>query len=482
MTGSSIPPAVIVVSGTHSGAGKTTVTCGLMAACTLRGLVVQPFKCGPDFLDGMQHEAAIAVGSQPHSKIRKSINLDGWMMKPESIRDTVKRHAIGANVCIVEGVAGLYDGRNGLSDDGSTSEIAKILDASVVLVINAEAMARSVAAMALGYIHFDCQVHVDAVLANKVGGPSHVEWIRQAVDQLDKCQETSCLFVGGLPRNQAICIPERHLGLTMPHEHASKDRFLALAKLMEEHINVDALLECARRRCGWLTYESKVAISRNVVASPKCRIGVAMDEAFCFYYHDNLYLLRQQGAELVPFSPIKDTQLPSDLDGLYLGGGYPELHATKLQDNLGIRQEIYSLAIDRGAPVLAECGGFMYLCGHLNLQDGSRFEMCGVFADLEIQMSTRMNMYYAIIESSDKNPIFEPGTTYRGQRFHFSHVHKTSLLYDQPLIVTPQVPGSEPIPEGYAIGNTLASYFHLHMASNPGLSAQFVSKCVKGKR
>jgi cobyrinic acid a,c-diamide synthase len=660
-------PAVIIVSGTHSGAGKTTVTCGLMAACARRGLVVQPFKCGPDFLDGMQHEAAIAAGwsdycinnnnrstgegegegevtaidnkeerkgkGRQSQRPRKSINLDGWMMKQASststnntgvlgaqddyttsidgkdnhndnkhhdhelehhelelctIRRTFLRHAAGADVCIVEGVAGLFDGRDGLSDDGSTAEIAKILDASVLLVINAEAMARSVAPMAMGYIQFDAQVHVDAVLANKVGGAVHVEWIRQAVDQLgDRLQlmevdkdlslpsqtttntninMNKLLFAGGLPRDKSVGIPERHLGLTMPHEDeedGKTQRFLRLSALVEQNINVDGLLLRARRRCSWLgrhyyhyCQTQQSISSSSLIVQPSisiCRIGVALDEAFCFYYHDNIRLLQLNGAEIVYFSPMNDAHLPPDLDGLYLGGGYPELNAKKLHDNASMREEIRHFALSSSSessssrlghgrgPTYAECGGFMYLCRSLDISQSGKnnnhkkgdnndvhgntndassvseqrcsFDMCNVFDHLDIEMTPRMKMFYAEIEFSSSSALFEPGTKCRGQKFHFSDVVVSSSTtvscsstssadnptkstdgddtiitnessqqqsQPQPLLVTPQRPGSTQMSEGHAVhNNVVASYFHLHWASNPSLAAQFVSRAVQ---
>ena len=293
--------SALVVAGTHSGVGKTSVTLGLVAALRRRGLTVQPFKVGPDFIDPLHHA---------HAAGRPSHNLDGWMLDPSANRAVFARAVADADVAVVEGVMGLFDGSEGGSERGSTAEMAKLLDLPVVLVVDASAVARSAAAIVHGFTTFDPELRVAGAIANNVGGAVHAAMIRDAVPLL-----------GALPHVTDLVVPERHLGLHRPHE-ARSGYVGRLADLVEEHIDVDALLAATAA-------ERPTAPPPVARREPRARIGVARDEAFCFYYADNLELLEQAGAELVEFSPLRDP-LPARLDGLYLGGGYPELHAAEL--------------------------------------------------------------------------------------------------------------------------------------------------------
>jgi cobyrinic acid a,c-diamide synthase len=470
-----------------------------MTALSRRGLVVQPFKCGPDFLDAMHHEAAIDAGvaqetTSLKSLNRKTINLDGWMMGGKAaIIDSFLRHSQQADVCVIEGCMGLYDSKDGTSDDGSSAQIAKYLNASVLLVIDAGMMARSVAPMALGYANYDPEVNLDAVVVNKVGGSVHVQWIKEALEDLNlntKLQQQLDLkFVGGMVKDQSVAIPERHLGLTMPTEEdpsLRKERFLRLATQIEQHLDLDVILTLGRQRgrkfLDSLGLPSPLA---PTISPPKqCRIGVAQDEAFCFYYADNLSLLESIGAEIVPFSPIHDNRLPKCLDGLYLGGGYPELHAETLQSNVSMRRDILSFA-NAGGLVYAECGGMMYLAAALfTAKDKPKYDMCAVFPNVDTRMTPHMKMHYAELEFTNSNPIFPPGTKCRGQKFHFSElvVEEDTSQETQhfPIKATPQtVIDVEPEKVGLMHKNTVASYYHLHFASNPEMANQLVQKIIE---
>src|SRR5579859_2311063 len=345
------PLSAIVVAGTHSGVGKTSVTLGLIGALRRRGLTVQPFKVGPDFIDPLHHQ---------HASGRPARNLDGWMLDPETNLERFARATADADVAVIEGVMGLFDGSEGKSDRGSTAEMAKLLGLPVLLVIDASAMARSAAALIHGFTSFDRHLRVAGVILNNVGGEIHAGMIRDAV-------AGAVPMLGALPRAKDLVVPERHLGLHLPYE-ARTGYVEQLATLIETHIDLDALL-------------SNSVIERLPVAAtppavpPKARLAVARDEAFCFYYTDNLELLEQAGAELVRFSPI-DEPLPENIDGIYLGGGYPELHADKLSDNKPTRDAIREFA-SAGGPIYAECGGLMYLADTLDL-DGQPHPMCGV--------------------------------------------------------------------------------------------------------
>src|SRR5260370_37205386 len=302
------PLSAIVIGGTHSGVGKTTITLGLIGALRRPGLTVQPFKVGPDFLHPLHHG---------HASGRQSRNLDGWMIGADINRQRFATATADADAAVIEGVMGLYDGSEGKSDHGSTAEMAKLLDLPVVLVIDAGAMARSAAALIHGYVSFDLAVRVAGVILNNVGGGAHADMIREAVG------DTIPIF-GALPRAADLVIPERHLRLHLPHE-GRQDYVEQVANLIEQHVDVDQLLSMT-------SIHPRPSPPTAGPAKPRGRIGIARDEAFCFYYADNLELLAQAGAELVEFSPIRGP-MPSDLDGLYVGGGYPELLAWESSAN-----------------------------------------------------------------------------------------------------------------------------------------------------
>jgi cobyrinic acid a,c-diamide synthase len=343
----------VLIAGTHSGAGKTTVTIGLIGALRRRGLTVQPFKVGPDFIDPLHHQ---------HASGRPPRNLDGWMLSEQDNRAAFARATADADVAVIEGVMGLFDGADAKTDCGSAAELAKLLGIPVVLVIDAGAMARSAAALIHGYHSFDPQLRLAAVIANRIGTRSHAQMIRDAV-------AGEVPILGALPRVGDLTVPERHLGLHLPHE-AREDYVERLAELIEGHIDLDLLLQIgAIDRPA----TAPAAVAGENVAT--VRIGVARDEAFCFYYTDNLELLEQAGAELVEFSPLSDP-VPAGLDGLYIGGGYPELHAAELAENSDTRKTIRRLAASR-LPIYAECGGLMYLAQALQV-NGHTYPMCGV--------------------------------------------------------------------------------------------------------
>ncbi len=438
------PLSAVVVGGTHSGVGKTTVTLGLIASLRRRGLAVQPFKVGPDFIDPLHHTRASG---------RLSRNLDGWMLAPAVNRQRFARATADADAAVIEGVMGLYDGSEGKSDRGSTAEMARLLDLPVLLVVDAAAMARSAAALIHGFVSFDPAVNIAGVILNRVGGQAHLDMIREAVGD-------GVPILGALPRASDLVIPERHLGLYLPHE-ARQNYVEQAADLIDAHVDVGQLLLATR-------------VKRDRVddvpgrGPARVRIAVARDEAFCFYYDDNLELLAQAGAELVEFSPIREP-LPADLDGIYIGGGYPELHAEALAGNTRMTTEIRQLAAE-GAPIYAECGGMMYLAEHLRVGE-STYPLCGV-----LPFSTKMpaKLKLAYVEVGTTGGLFGSGQTARGHLFHHSEIDgdvQTDRCY---RVQTTKGERSE---EGYQLGNVLASYVHLHFASNPALAAAFVDAC-----
>ena len=309
----------LVIAGTQSGVGKTTVTLGLLSALRRRGLAVQPFKVGPDFIDPGHHGRAAG---------RCSRTLDGWILSREANLSLFRRHAAQAQVAVVEGVMGLFDGYDGASEAGSTAQMAKWLGLPALLVVDARAMARSAAALVQGFAAFDPELALAGVVFNRVGGAGHWQYLQEAMERLP---DVKCL--GGLPREPDITIPERHLGLVTSEDHPLGEEYLErLAAWVEGHLDLDRLL------ASLPPLPQPPAAPPASPQPPLVRLGVARDRAFCFYYPENLEWLEHFGAELVPFSPLTDRQLPAGLHGLYLGGGYPELFAGQLAANEGIKR------------------------------------------------------------------------------------------------------------------------------------------------
>jgi cobyrinic acid a,c-diamide synthase len=333
--------------------------------------------------------------------------------------------------------------------------MAKQLDLPVVLVIDAGAMARSAAALIHGFINFDPAVRTVGVILNNIGGAAHAGLIREAVGD-------AIPILGALPRGADIVVPERHLGLHLPHE-AREDYLERVADLIDSHVEVDRLLDITR-------IPRRPSRARADPPKPRVRLGVARDEAFCFYYADNLELLAQAGAELVEFSPIRDP-LPNDLDGLYIGGGYPELHAKDLTENSGTTAAIREFA-DSGGPIYAECGGLMYLAEQLRVDD-SVFPLCGVLP-FSTTMPAALKIAYVEVETN--GGLFGPGRRARGQLFHSSEISG-----DQPTPCCYRLHTSRGGygEEGYQYRNVLASYVHLHFASDPSLAGALVDRCAE---
>jgi cobyrinic acid a,c-diamide synthase len=451
--------ARLVIAGTSSGVGKTTITVGLLRALASRGLRVAAFKCGPDYLDPTYH--ARAAGAPCH-------NLDGWMMGQEAVAATFARATRGADIALIEGVMGLYDGASPTGDEGSTAEIARWLGAPVVLVCDASGMARSIAALASGFAAFDPRIAIAGVIANRIGSRSHLEILRKAT-----AAAAAPRVVGGLPVDAALAFPERHLGLRTADRDAIPDAlFDAWGERVAEWLDLDALLAAARGASS--IGEPGETGAQVASAAPICRIGLASDEAFHFYYDDNLRRLEQLGAELVRFSPIRDARLPP-VDGLYFGGGYPEVHAEALAANAGMRAEIAAFAEARG-PIYAECGGLMYLASAIKTLDGRRHEMVGIVAG-EVEMRDRLvALGYVEVETQEPTLLGGPGLRFRGHQFRYSELQLTGPV-DQVYTVRRRR-GGDVVREGYRIGSTLASYVHAHWASNPLAARGFVAACA----
>ena len=451
-----------MVAGTASRVGKTTCSLALMAAFRRRGLAVQPFKCGPDFLDTGHHTSICG---------RSSRNLDTWMLSKQANRELFSQASAGADVAIVEGMMGLFDGVAGGTDQGSSAEIAKLLDIPVVLVLDASKSARSIAAVVKGFEAFDPGVRFGGIILNGVSSENHFRMLEPAI-----ALNSRLPILGWLTRNPDITIPERHLGLHTAAEQndwpARCDSFAAFA---EAHLNLDFLL----RGEIWPHTTPAARPPKSPPQENRVRLAVAKDRAFSFYYQDNFDLLRECGAEIVEFSPLSDEQLPDDVDAIYLGGGYPELYAQALSENSRLLARIRSFAAD-GKPMYAECGGMMYLAESLTTLNNESLPMAGVLP-LQIAMTQKLVHFgYAEVEFTEDCILGEKGTTVRGHSFHCSQATVTGPL-ETPYRVRYSLSGREEA-EGYSRQNVLASYIHLHFCANPGIAAAFVKRALLSRR
>lgn len=452
-------PAVraLCLAGLASSVGKTTVTLALAAAWQRRGLLVRCAKVGPDFIDPGFHAAVTGAPSR---------TLDGWLLPPEALRRTLGRAGAEADLVLVEGVMGLYDGLDGRSETGSTAEVAKRLGLPVVLVVDASAQARSAGATVLGAERFDPALDLAGVVFNRVGGERHVRWLRDAVASASRVP-----VLGALPWEEALRLPERHLGLVTAAERAFPPDLLdRLGDLAERAIDLDALLALAR---------SDVAPEPPPAPGPaRVRVGVARDLAFQFYYPDALEALEAAGARLIPWSPLDDEGLPA-VDALYLGGGYPEVHAAGLAANARMRDAVRAFALD-GGPVYAECGGLMYLARTLEDLAGATHPMTGVLP-LDVRMRpARLAIGYREVRLETDTLLGPAGAVLRGHEFHRSHLAAAPAGLARAYRVSDPT-GGGPWAEGYTIRRTLASYVHLHLGARPGAADAVVEAIGRGR-
>jgi cobyrinic acid a,c-diamide synthase len=444
MHGDAIAIPRLVVAGVSSGVGKTTVVVALARALRARGLRPALFKCGPDYLDPTYHARAAGTASQ---------NLDGWMMGRDAVVATFAHAARGADVAIIEGMMGLYDGASAESEAGSTAEIAKWLDAPVVLVVDAGAMARSIAAVALGFTSFDPALRVAAIVANRVGGPP---------------------ILGGFPRDAEHAFPERHLGLRTADQASLPDALLDhWGAAAAEWFALDALIDVARSAPPLAVPPAPAPAA--VPSPPTCRIGIARDAAFHFYYADNLRRLEALGAELVSFSPIADAALP-EVDGLYIGGGYPEVAAPELAANAAMRKAVKSFA-QSGGPIYAECGGLMYLSSAIVATDGSRQPMVGVIPADACMRPALQSIGYVEVEVTAPSILGEAGTRFRGHQFRYSELAPAPDASVDRIYAVRGRRAKEFEREGYRVKNVIASYVHAHWASNAKVPLELVRAC-----
>jgi cobyrinic acid a,c-diamide synthase len=443
----------VIVAGEESGCGKSTVALGLMGTAALAGHTVQGFKAGPDFIDPSYYRAVTG---------RPGRNLDLWMLSGEAVLELFIRHGAKANLMVIEGVMGLYDGAYP-DDRGSTAHLSKVLQAPVLLVLDAWRSSSSLGAKAAGFRTFDPAVKLEGVILNGIAGEAHERAARQAVER------TGVPVVGAIPMVPEIRLPERHLGL-IPFEEGKvpEARCRQIVEMVGKYLDLSRILQIAHHAPP-LPDITPVLFAPRAEA-PKLRLAVARDEAFTFYYEDNIDLLRHWGFAIVEFSPLRDTNLPP-ADLLYFGGGFPEVFADRLSQNMAMKEAVRRFH-EAGGPVYAECGGFMYLGETLTTSDGQTFLMVGLFP-IRTAMTERLQaLKYKEVEVLKGGAFFRPGDRLKGHEFHFSR--PTSSAEGNAFRSNDSTGGVEV--EGMVRGNALASYTHLHLASNPVLLGHLVTR------
>ncbi len=436
----------LVIAGLRGSTGKTLVALGLIGAWQARGLSVAPFKKGPDYIDAAWHSRA---GGRPCR------NLDTFLMTGDEIRRSVGQHGRSADLALIEGNHGLFDGV-GAEAAASSAELAKLLQAPVVLLVDCTKTTRTAAAMVLGCQHMDPELRLAGVLLNRVATARQEKAIRTAVEEV-----CGLPVLGSIPRLTDLTLPERHLGLLTPAEHPEVAGPITIARqAVEAHVDLDRLraLAASAPPLSWGTEGAEV-----VTPGPRgaVRVGVVRDSAFTFYYPENLERLEQLGAEVVPVNALRDPERPAR-DALYLGGGYPETHAAALAANASFRRAVRR-EIQAGLPVIAECGGLIYL-GEAIVRDGVAHPMVGIFP-VTFELGKRpWGHGYACVEVERANPFFEVGTTLRGHEFRYSFVREARTEELRLAFRMRRGTGFDAERDGLTYKNVLASFCHFHAA------------------
>jgi len=445
----------LVIAGLASGVGKTTITCALLAAFVRRGQRVQPFKVGPDYIDPSYHSAVAN---------RSCRNLDSVLLPPGRLLASFARSAAGAHLSVIEGVMGLFDGRN-TDGAGSTAEVAKLLDAPVVVVLDVAQTSQTAAAMALGCLTLDRELSVAGFIVNRVASPSHARTVTEAVERA-----TGRPVLGAFPRDASLTLPERYLGLIPTAEaNLGRDFVNRLADAAEAHLTLDRLWSIAAAT------PINTPEELPAVGEPDAHVGIAVarDQAFSFYYEDSLDLLRSMGAEITAFSPLTDTTLPAGTQGVYIGGGFPELFAAELSANAPMHEALRA-AHRAGLPIYGECGGLMYLGRTLTDREGEAWPMVDLVPyDSELR-AERVTVGYRTVTAIRDSPLLPAGTASVGHEFHYSQLTQSIGLETAAYRVVERDDGLE----GFANGNLLASYIHLHFGTDPRVAARLVAACA----
>lgn len=446
----------IVLAGTHSGVGKTTIATGIMAYLTGQGYKVQPYKVGPDYIDPSYH--TYATGK--HSR-----NLDLWLSGEEQLLKLFAASGQDCDYAIIEGVMGLYDGHQNPKYKSSTAEIAKLLDAPVILIVNVHSMAQSAGAVVLGYKAMDPGLNLAGVIVNKVSGRRHFEMVKQSIEE-----HANVPVIGFIGRHQEIILPERHLGLIPVTERSElQEHFAALADRVAENIDFRQLAQIADSAKDM----ALVPPPKHRGQKKRVKVAVAQDEAFSFYYQDALDYMADLGVEWVPFSPLRDPSLPAGSSGVFIGGGFPELFLAQLSANKKLQTDLLGQA-KHGIPLYAECGGLMYLCQEIEDFEGNNYPLVGI-VPAKVKMGKRLvQMGYKEFVAVRDSILAQAGDRIRGHEFHYSALMPTSEAYPWAYRYCDDSGNTKY--EGYACRNILASYLHCHLAGSP-YAETFVNSC-----
>ncbi len=439
-----------VIAGTGSAVGKTTISTGIMRALSDE-YTVQPFKAGPDYIDPSYH--GLATGNI-------SRNLDSFFMSDGQIREGFERamKISGADFGIIEGVRGLYEGISSLGDVGSTASIAKAINSPVILILNSRSLVKSAAAIVIGFKTLDPSIRVEGVILNHVKNRKHYLKAKEAVEKL-----ADTPVIGGIPRNDAIKVEERHLGLVPAVERENILQYIEKwSTVIADHVDLDSLISIMKDA-------DKLSEGREPLWHEgnhnRVKIGVAMDEVFTFYYRENIEAMEANNAEIIPFSPLHDEELP-DVDGVYIGGGYPEIFADELESNKSMRRSVLKFHNEYN-PIYAECGGLMYLSKSINGR-----EMCDVFNYPSKMTKNVQALSYVISEAQKDNIILKKGDLFRGHEFHYSQVDigGAEPEFAFKILRGKGIIGSK---DGLMDKNTVASYVHTHVAACPQFGLNF---------
>jgi cobyrinic acid a,c-diamide synthase len=447
----------LMLAAPKSGSGKTMMTCGLLNALLIRKLSCRSFKCGPDYIDPMFHKYVLGIDGG---------NLDTFFLDKEQVREQFSDQARGAGISVIEGVMGYYDGVGGDTTEASSYEVACALDTPVVLVLDCKGASLSLAAVVKGFLEYKENSHIKGVILNRTSSVM-AERLKPVMEEL------GVHVYGYLPECKEGALGSRHLGLVLPGElKGLKDQLNQLAMKLETTIDINGLIKLAQDARP--LPPSQAGLKRRVSDAPIGRevlIGMALDEAFCFYYQENLRLLKEMGAKLIPFSPIHDKRLPSGIHGFLLGGGYPELYCRELSENKSMLRDIRQ-ASERGLPILAECGGFLYLHDQLETKDHETYPMAGIIHGKAFWAERLLRFGYIEAFPKADIPFLKKGESIRGHEFHYWDSTNNGACMEA------KKPGGRKSWDCvHGKGNLLAGFPHFYYPSNPALPKRFVEAC-----
>lgn len=451
----------IMIAAPKSGSGKTTLTCALLQALKDRGETVISYKCGPDYIDGMFHEKVIGIPAR---------NLDTFFTDEEQTRTLLKNSMPEDGFAVIEGVMGIFDGLGGIREEGSSYHLAKVTETPIVLVVDAGGMGRSIIPMLAGFLAYDKEKLIRGVILNRISR-SYFDILKPLIEE-----ELKLEVLGFLPRQEKLHMDSRHLGLVLPDELLHiKEELKAVSESFCKHISVERILRIAECVEDLQVEKNESVCPRKEREAKRPVIAVARDEAFCFYYAENLELLKQYGAELVFFSPLHDEKLPETCHGILMGGGYPELYARQLSENVRMRTAVKQAA-DREIPFVAECGGFLYLHSVMRDKEGVSYDMAGVLSGECFYTGKLVRFGY--IELQEKTSRFLPdGERIRGHEFHY---YDSTENGEDVLAIKP-VTGKQ-----YSCmietENRCLGFAHLYYPSNPAFAESFVAKALRYKK